>query len=138
MANLAGIKETNLVVKAVVAGQDGSVVSSSAIDCESKNRVCFELLTSVNTATGTIDMAIVQDNASDGDFTDEVKKVVYATGGTDDTIYQLDVPITKRYVKTVHQRKVANTTILAGTLSVYDAKKLPTAQTTAVKGRTIV
>lgn len=137
MANLAGIKETYLVVKGVAAGQDGSATAlATAIDCKGKDRVCFELLTSANADTGVIDMEILEGPTTSPNTV--VKKVTYETGGDDDTIYILDVPITQRYVKTRYQRKTANTTILGGTLSVYHGKKLPSAQNTAVKGRTIV
>ena len=139
MPNLCETKKTIKIINSVSTGTDVAAVSSSAIDCSAANRVCLELILGAATNAGKITYSISECATSDGTFED-IEEVVHTFGASDeaDHIHQLDVPITKRYVKVNYQRETQNSEIDSAILSLYDLKKVPSELDATVKVRTLV
>ena len=121
--NLSALAKKFLAHDPVAAGQGDD--TSDAIDCESMDRVLFELVTGTNTDLGKITMKITECASSGGTYADVAEKE-FETGGKNSTIYQLDAPITKRYVKTEYDLTTQDTQVACGIVSVYYGKKIPT------------
>jgi hypothetical protein len=142
--NLAGIKDTYRILGNTAAGVDGAAVASSAIDCQSFDRVFLEILlgTVVNAAVFTV--KIQECATSAGDYTDiagaTITQTVAAQGGAaaSNKVWQIDAKIQQRYVKVVYQRTVQNVTIDSAILSLYNGKRINTDKPTVVHERVIV
>jgi len=142
--NIAGIKDTYRILGNTAAGVDGAAVASSAIDCQSFDRVFLEILlgTVVNAAVFTV--KIQECATSAGDYTDiagaTITQTVAAAGGAaaSNKVWQIDAKIQQRYVKVVYQRTVQNVTIDSAILSLYNGKRVNTDKPTVVHERVIV
>jgi hypothetical protein len=142
--NIAGIKDTYRILGNTAAGVDGAAVASSAIDCQSFDRVFLEILlgTVVNAAVFTV--KIQECATSAGDYTDiagaTITQTVAAQGGAaaSNKVWQIDAKIQQRYVKVVYQRTVQNVTIDSAILSLYNGKRINTDKPTVVHERVIV
>jgi hypothetical protein len=142
--NLAGIKDTYKLLGNVAAGVDGSAVLSSAIDCQSFDRVYLEVSLGavVNAAVFTI--KITECDTSGGSYTDisgaTITQTVGGAGGAaaSDKIWQIDAKLSKRYVKVSYQRTVQNVDIDSVILSLYDGKRINTDKSAVVHERVIV
>jgi hypothetical protein len=142
--NLSTLKDTKLTIAAAVtAAVDGAIVESAAIDCQSFDRVMFELLLGTVTNSAVINLYVEECETSGGTYVkidaSELTLTVGASGGAAASAKMLvtDTAISKRYVKIVYQRTVANAAFLAGVTSLYMGKRIPTDLPTSVLSRKV-
>jgi hypothetical protein len=141
--NLSTYKDTYLTIAAAVgAGVDGAIVESAAIDCQSYDRVMFELMLGTVTNAAVINVYVEECATSGGVYAkiaaSDTTLTVGAGGGAaaSNKMIQVDCKITQRYIKIVYQRTVANSAFLAGLTSLYDGKRIPSDLPTVVLVRT--
>ena len=134
MANISSCMYHVKLAGNVSAGTDASAVLSDAIDVLAKGtfdriRVVCEL--GAVTSTGKIALAVKCASSSTGDYSAVAKlDATTATGKSDNTII-IDCPISE-FVKIEYQRTTANVELDAITYDLYNSRKIPVIQNTAV------
>ena len=135
MANISASCYHAKYVGNVAAGTDGSAVLSDAIDVAAKGsfdrvRVVCEL--GAVTSGGKIALAVKSAATSTGDYTAEASLAsTVATGKSDNSII-IDCPISQPFIKIEYQRATANVELDAITYDLYNSRKIPVVQNTAV------
>lgn len=138
--NLANMKKTIRLIDAQTAGVDGGAVLSAAIDCESANRGLLEFDVVLALENGVFAVSISECATSGGIYAAISGASVSATAPAATIakqLFQIDFPISKRYIKVTYQRTLANITTGPAILSLYDLKMLPSAQDASVESRVI-
>jgi hypothetical protein len=128
---------------AVEAGVDAAIVESSAIDCQSFDRILVTLdIGKTATQNGTVKFYLEECATSDGTYAAISGATIGthkhgATGETAKT-YLIDAKISKRYVKIVYQRETQNTELAGGIALLYAGKEVPTDQSADLKEMVVI
>ncbi len=137
LGNLGDSINVFKITDAIVAGQDGGLVESSAIDCAGYDRMLVILRVGATaTNLGVLDFYLEDCLTSGGTYAkmeDTAIAHTFGASGETNKYHIIDQRLSKRYAKVAYQRKTQDSAFIHCTAILYNGKRLPEATPDEVK-----